>query len=234
MWERITTSGVKNTLKSPVSSPPLEAGTSKCVQLTPVTGGLSWAVMSFFSFLSFFLWSYKIHHIPDGPPQSSPADWDMSGLLEGHTRLHTHNRSCTLTLQTDMRATQQQLCISAGRDYREGSVLGSRPDWRSPPFLTPNLIQGYAGARGSQRGGCHRIPLFNNNLQNCHTHCRTCGWPSTTVFAELQFVCLRGRAPSFSGRAGGEEIPLLFPRKPIGCVRLIKETQKRFEAEGWI
>lgn len=45
-------------------------------------------------------------------------------------------------------------------------------------------------------------------------------------------VCLRGRAPSFSGRAGGEEIPLLFPRKPIGCVRLIKETQKWFEAEG--
>lgn len=155
-------------------------------------------------------WSYKIHHIPDGPPQPCQADWDMTGLLEGNNE-NTHtltqtvarhwDRNCKLALQTHIHHTAAAVYISRRGLQRGFSLwLGARLK-----IFSPKAMQ--------EQRGCHCMPLFSYKLQICHTHSQTCSWPSSVYGAGVR-VCVRSWV--CVGPVGWEEIPLLFPRKQDG------------------
>lgn len=137
--ERITTSGVRNTPKSPVSFPPLRAGKG-VTDLKPASvqsGFLLLEGSAMCCNVSHFVMELKkkkkkIHHIPDGPLQPCQADWDMTGLLEGKNEKKRKHKLWLDTETAIVSCTHQQLCISAGGDYREGSVFGSGPDSEDP------------------------------------------------------------------------------------------------------
>lgn len=140
--------------------------------------------------------------------QNPSHSWWASSMLLGRLRYggtHTHTAAAYISRKGLQRGVQPL-------------ALGQTEDWR-----------GYAGAEWGETGGegvtTYLCSIITSKLAHTHRSGETCSWPSGTP----RWVC--AEAP---GHAGGEEIPLLFPRKSIGCVRLIEETQRRFGGEEWI
>lgn len=79
----------------------------------------------------------------------------MTGLLEGKNEKKRKHKLWLDTETAIVSCTHQQLCISAGGDYREGSVFGSGPDSEDP------LPQSYAGP-GGKRGEAKGVSLHTS------------------------------------------------------------------------
>lgn len=159
----------------------------------------------------------------------------MTGLLEGKNEKKRKHKLWLDTETAIVSCTHQQLCISAGGDYREGSVFGSGPDSEDP---LPQSYAGPGGEKGRGKGGitaylCSVVTLKSASYCTMldvvdldHSVC-TLSRKHRAGTVSFSWVGVEVSEPV---GVGGEEIPLLFPRKSsVRFVCLMEETQRRYK-----